>query len=60
MIHRNFAYDIIYSYENYSHNDYSLECLIDENKYFVVSPKDVVSANLYGTDDRVKWLIEAE
>lgn len=47
-------------YENYTPNDYSLECLVDENKYFVVSPKDVVSASLYETDDRVKWLIEHE
>lgn len=47
-------------YENYTPNDYSLECLLDENKYFIVSPKDVVSASLYETDDRVKWLIEHE
>lgn len=47
-------------YENFSPNDYSLECLIDENKYFIVSPKDVVAASLYETDDRVKWLIEHE
>lgn len=50
----------LFRYENYSPSDYNLECLIDENKYFVVSPKDVVSASLYETDDRVKWLIEHE
>lgn len=33
---------------------------MDENKYFIVSPKDIVSANLYSSDDRVKWLIEHE
>jgi hypothetical protein len=48
------------SYEFYTSNDYSLECLIDENKYFVVSPKDIVAASLYETDDRVKYLIEHE
>lgn len=47
-------------YENFSPNDYCLECLIDENKYFIVSPKDVVAASLYESDDRVKWLIEHE
>ncbi|CRK93735.1 CLUMA_CG007263, isoform A [Clunio marinus] len=47
-------------YQNYTPNDYSLECLIDENKYFIVSPKDIVSASLYEIDDRVKWLIEHE
>lgn len=51
---------IFLSYENYTPNDYSLECLIEESKYFIVSPKDVVSASLYEIDDRVKWLIEHE
>lgn len=51
---------ITHSYELYSSNDYSLECLTDENKYFVVSPKDIVTASLYETDDRVKYLIEHE
>lgn len=56
----NFSDSFAFRYENYTPNDYSLECLVDENKYFVVSPKDVVSASLYETDDRVKWLIEHE
>lgn len=47
-------------YENYTPNDYSLESLLDENKFFIVSPKDVVSASFYETDDRVTWLIEHE
>lgn len=46
------------SYEEYKCDDYHLDCLIDENQYFIVSPKDVVVANLYETDDRVQWLIE--
>jgi hypothetical protein len=50
----------IFRYENYSPNDYSLECLVDENKYFIVSPKDVVAASLYEIDDKIKWLIEHE
>ncbi|XP_050089109.1 vacuolar protein sorting-associated protein 41 homolog [Anopheles aquasalis] len=45
-------------YEEYKCDDYHLDCLIDENQYFIVSPKDVVVANLYETDDRVQWLIE--
>uniref|UniRef100_A0A182IX16 Uncharacterized protein n=1 Tax=Anopheles atroparvus TaxID=41427 RepID=A0A182IX16_ANOAO len=45
-------------YEEYKCDDYHLDCLIDENQYFIVSPKDVIVANLYETDDRVQWLIE--
>ncbi|XP_052869808.1 vacuolar protein sorting-associated protein 41 homolog [Anopheles cruzii] len=45
-------------YEEYKCDDYHLDCLIEENQYFIVSPKDVVVANLYETDDRIQWLIE--
>lgn len=34
------------------------ECLIEENRFFIVSPKDVVVASPYDADDRVQWLIE--
>ncbi|KAJ9598465.1 hypothetical protein L9F63_010861, partial [Diploptera punctata] len=33
-------------------------CLIEENRFFIVSPKDVVVASPYDADDRVQWLIE--
>jgi vacuolar protein sorting-associated protein 41 len=40
--------------------DYSLEYLADENRYFVISPKDMIAASFYEVDDRVKYLIEKE
>lgn len=39
-------------------NDYHLDCLIEENQYFIVSPKDIVVATLCENDDRIAWLIE--
>lgn len=47
-------------YAEYKVNDYHLDTLIEENQYFIVSPKDIVVATLYENDDRVKWLIEHE
>jgi hypothetical protein len=44
-------------YEHYSSNDYSLQWLTEENKYFLISPKDIITASQYDTDDRVKYLI---
>ncbi|XP_046741986.1 vacuolar protein sorting-associated protein 41 homolog isoform X1 [Diprion similis] len=44
-------------YKEYSCNDYHLDCLIDENRYFIVSPKDIVVASLYDADDRIEWLL---
>ncbi|XP_012255433.1 vacuolar protein sorting-associated protein 41 homolog isoform X1 [Athalia rosae] len=44
-------------YKEWSCNDYHLDCLIDENRYFIVSPKDVVVASLYDADDRIEWLL---
>ena len=34
------------------------ECLIEESRFFIVSPKDVVVASPYDADDRVDWLID--
>lgn len=34
------------------------ECLVEENCYIVVSPKDIVVASPYDFDDRIDWLIE--
>lgn len=45
-------------YEEYKCNDYHLECLIEENRFFIVSPKDIVVASPYDADDRIQWLIE--
>ncbi|XP_032595518.1 vacuolar protein sorting-associated protein 41 homolog [Drosophila grimshawi] len=45
-------------FEEYTVNDYSLGCIIEENRYFIVAPKDIVVASLIERDDRVEWLIE--
>jgi vacuolar protein sorting-associated protein 41 len=45
-------------YAEYTVNDYQLDCLIDENRYYIVSPKDVVVASLYEVNDRIQWLID--
>lgn len=53
-------YKIFFRYSEYNVNDYHLDTLIEENQYFIVSPKDIVVATLYEHDDRVKWFIEHE
>lgn len=60
MIHIDFVYKISlnFRYADYKCNDYHLDCLVEENQYFIVAPKDIVVATLYGHDDRVEWLIE--
>ncbi|XP_037957571.1 vacuolar protein sorting-associated protein 41 homolog [Teleopsis dalmanni] len=45
-------------YQEYTVNDYSLSCLLEENRFIIVAPKDIVVASPYDTDDRVQWLIE--
>lgn len=45
-------------YQDYKVNHYHLEYILEENRYFIVAPKDIVVATLYETDDRVDWLIE--
>ncbi|OAD57320.1 Vacuolar protein sorting-associated protein 41 like protein [Eufriesea mexicana] len=44
-------------YKEYSCNDYHLDCLKEENRFFIVSPKDIVVASLYNADDRIEWLL---
>ncbi|XP_043786040.1 vacuolar protein sorting-associated protein 41 homolog isoform X3 [Apis laboriosa] len=44
-------------YKEYSCNDYHLDCLNEENRFFIVSPKDIVIASLYDADDRIEWLL---
>lgn len=48
----------IRGYEEFSCNDYYLDILIEENRFFIVSPKDIVIASPYDIDDRVNWLTE--
>ncbi|XP_044728250.1 vacuolar protein sorting-associated protein 41 homolog [Chrysoperla carnea] len=44
-------------YRDYNCNDYYLDVLIEENRFFIVSPKDIVIASPYDIDDRIQWLI---
>lgn len=48
----------IRGYEEYTCNEYHLDLLIEENRFFIVSPKDIVVASPYDIDDRVNWLME--
>ncbi|KAF6213794.1 hypothetical protein GE061_011516 [Apolygus lucorum] len=43
-------------FAKYAASDYSLECLPEEGRFVVVSPKDIVVACPYDIDDRVDWL----
>lgn len=43
-------------YEDYTVNDYHLDVLIEENRFFIVAPKDIVVASQYDLDDRIQWL----
>ncbi|KAL9874625.1 vacuolar protein sorting-associated protein 41 homolog isoform X1 [Glossina fuscipes] len=45
-------------YKEYMVNDYILGCLNEENRYYIVAPKDIVVATLFDIEDRVQWLIE--
>lgn len=45
-------------YQEYSVNDYHLDVLVDENRFFIVAPKDVVIASPYDLDDRIQWLMQ--
>lgn len=45
-------------YEEYTVNDYHLDVLIEENRFFIVAPKDIVVACPYDVDDRIHWLIQ--
>ncbi|XP_064648417.1 vacuolar protein sorting-associated protein 41 homolog [Lineus longissimus] len=48
----------IRGFELYKCNDYHLESLIEENLYYIVSPKDVVVAKLRDIDDHIQYLLE--
>ncbi|KAJ2939148.1 hypothetical protein O0L34_g8460 [Tuta absoluta] len=46
----------IRGYEEYTCNDYYLDMLVDENRFFIVSPKEIVIASPLDIDDKVNWL----
>ncbi|KAK7508589.1 hypothetical protein BaRGS_00000155, partial [Batillaria attramentaria] len=50
----------IRGFEEYRISDYHLECMPDENLFFIVSPKDVVVSHLRDMDDHISWLMEHE
>ncbi|KAB7507228.1 Vacuolar protein sorting-associated protein 41-like protein [Armadillidium nasatum] len=50
----------IKDYENYQPVNYHLEHLIDDRRFYVVCPQDVVVAKPREAHDRVKWLLEHE
>ena len=37
-----------------------VECLPDDGMYFIVSPKDIVTARQRDEDDHISWLLEHE
>ncbi|KAJ8956298.1 hypothetical protein NQ318_015034 [Aromia moschata] len=45
-------------YEEYGVNDYHLDVLLEENRFFIVAPRDVVIASPYDLDDRIHWFIQ--
>lgn len=45
-------------YQNWNCDDYRLDVLTDEDRMFIVSPKDIVVASPYDLDDRVQWLMQ--
>jgi len=44
-------------YQEFVCTQYSLECLVEENRFVIVSPKDIAVAYPYDADDRIDWLI---
>ncbi|XP_060651255.1 vacuolar protein sorting-associated protein 41 homolog isoform X2 [Drosophila nasuta] len=44
-------------FEEYTVNDYNLGSITEENRLFIITPKDIVVASLASTDDRLEWLI---
>lgn len=45
-------------YKQYTVNDYHLDVLIEENRFFIIAPKDIVVASLFDVDDRIQWLMD--
>ncbi|KAK3103437.1 hypothetical protein FSP39_019243 [Pinctada imbricata] len=47
-------------FEEYKSNDYHLEAIIDENLFYIVSPKDIIVSKERDQDDHIAWLLEHE
>ncbi|KAH8354569.1 hypothetical protein KR084_012331, partial [Drosophila pseudotakahashii] len=45
-------------FEEYTVNDYSLGSIIEENRFYIVAPKDIVVASPIENDDRLEWLLK--
>ncbi|CAH1788445.1 unnamed protein product [Owenia fusiformis] len=50
----------IRGFQEYRCNDYHLECVVSDNIYFIVSPKDIVAAKPRDEDDHITWLLDNE
>jgi len=50
----------IYDCYNESNHWLFVECLPEDGMYFIVSPKDIVTARQRDDDDHVSWLLEHE
>jgi len=48
----------IRGHEEYQPKDYQLECLVEDQFYFIMSPRDVVVGKPRDQDDHVDWLLE--
>ncbi|KAL4222561.1 Vacuolar protein sorting-associated protein 41 [Mactra antiquata] len=45
-------------YQKHRCNDYHLESVIEDNLFYIVSPKDVIVARPRDQDDHITWLLE--
>lgn len=45
-------------FQKYTASEYSLECLVEESRFVILSPKDIVAACPYDSDDKIDWLLE--
>ncbi|KAJ8313760.1 hypothetical protein KUTeg_008321 [Tegillarca granosa] len=50
----------IRGFEEYSCNHYQLECITEENLFYIVSPKDIIVAKQRNQDDHIAWLLDHE
>ncbi|XP_013388215.1 vacuolar protein sorting-associated protein 41 homolog [Lingula anatina] len=50
----------IRGFQEYRCSDYHLESIIEENLFYIISPKDVVVAKPRDLDDHLDWLLQHE
>ena len=50
----------IRGHEEHKPKDYSLEYLVDDKQYFILSPKDIVLGKPRDEDDHIEWLLDHE